>query len=404
MSQKHYERLILTYFSKFSEALPKFQRRIDRIDAQKITKENKALWGYLACGDVDGINLLDPEFRLASVGSDLRFDESVGDWFKALEKAIQAATVRKAMKEMAKGLDADPEGFLEAMGQLKSEMAIEQKSEWAALSGVVDSGSHKEAIKRVGFGLSALDNLAGGGAPKGRLTIIAARPGVGKSAISVSSSVARAELGAKTAVLSLEMDAGEYALRAISTIESVSQGEAVRLKRFKDLTGPSLSRIFVLDMEDSEFLKIQRAIRNIVMAEPQVDMVFIDYLQLISEPRVRENRNLEMTSIVQNLHRLAKSLKVSIVALSQLSRDVDGKNSRPMLKDLRESGAIEQAAAMAAFIHDPNPNRPDSRVPHNKEIVIRKNRSGPLGYCEIGFIPNRAQFLSGSYEMAGVLV
>ncbi|OME80920.1 replicative DNA helicase [Paenibacillus pabuli] len=237
------------------------------------------------------------------------------------------------------------------------------------------------------------------------LIIIAARPSVGKTAFALNIAQFAALKGKeKVAVFSLEMSAEQLALRMISAEGNV---EANRIRtgflRGEDwdkatnaIASLGETNLFI---DDSAALTAQGIINKCRRLKQKfgLDMVVIDYLQLISGEKGKENRQQEVTDISRKLKQLARELHIPVIALSQLNRAVEQRqDKRPMMSDLRESGAIEQDADIVAFLHREDYYDAETEKKNIIEIIIAKQRNGPVGTVELVFMKDYNKF--ANYE------
>lgn len=256
-------------------------------------------------------------------------------------------------------------------------------------------------------GFKEIDEKTGGLQP-GELIILAARPSMGKTALALNMGRNAAVLqDKKVAVFSLEMTAQALVLRLLSAeaeldaskfrsgyISGVDYGKLQRAAtqlQSADLWIDDSGTITVLEMK----AKCRR-----MKAERGLDLVIVDYLQLAHGDSRTERREQEISEISRGLKALAKELDIPVMALSQLNRGPEnrtGREKRPMLSDLRESGAIEQDADVIAFIYrDEVYNREDESVRGLAEFIIAKQRNGPTGTVELSFQSRFARFLDRS--------
>ncbi len=243
------------------------------------------------------------------------------------------------------------------------------------------------------IGFSDFDNKTSGLQPSD-LIIIAARPSMGKTSLALD--IARyASLHANiaTAMFSLEMSKEQLGMRMLCAEARVNSSK-LRTGYLASSDWPRLSqageklanaKIFIDDSGALSLLDVRARARRLAAEEP-LGLVIIDYLQLMQSRGKTESRQLEVSEISRGLKSLAKEINVPVVALSQLSRAVESRtDKRPMLSDLRESGSIEQDADVVAFIYRDevyNPDTPDAGV---AEILIRKQRNGPIGDIRLQF-------------------
>ncbi|WP_429351292.1 replicative DNA helicase [Paenibacillus sp. 4624] len=237
------------------------------------------------------------------------------------------------------------------------------------------------------------------------LIIVAARPSVGKTAFALNIAQHAANEGKKkVAVFSLEMSSSQLALRMISAEENV---DANRIRtgflRAEDWDKATRA-IGVLGetnlfIDDSASLTAQGIINKCRRLKQKfgLDMVVIDYLQLISGDKGKENRQQEVTDISRKLKQLARELHIPVIALSQLNRGVEQRqDKRPMMSDLRESGAIEQDADIVAFLHREDYYDAETEKKNIIEVIIAKQRNGPVGTVELVFLKQFNKF--ANYE------
>ncbi len=258
-----------------------------------------------------------------------------------------------------------------------------------------------EAIETgVMSGFKGIDNLLGGFQPSD-LIILAARPSMGKTGLALAMGLNAAQMHKKTiGVFSLEMAKEQLVDRMFSNLLQV---DLWKLQKGK-LTDAEFSRmgktmdelsalpIFIDDTVDSSIAALRAKSRRLQM-EHGLDMIIIDYLQLMStgNAQMALNRVNEISEISRSLKALARELHIPIIALSQLSRSVETRHDkRPIMSDLRDSGAIEQDADVIIMIYrDEYYNGPDEENRDITEIHVRKHRNGPVGECKLRF--DRAQ-------------
>ncbi|MCZ6508053.1 MAG: replicative DNA helicase [Acidobacteria bacterium] len=255
----------------------------------------------------------------------------------------------------------------------------------------------------VATGYTDLDKMTLGFHP-GNLIILAARPGVGKTslALNIAQHVALRE-DKSVGIFSLEMSREELALRILSAEANVEfhrmrSGHLTTkqwsrlLKTVKSMTG---KRLYIDDSANPSLLEVASKTRRL-KAEKGLDLMVLDYLQLMEAGGRYENRNLEISAITRHLKQLAKELNIPILCLSQLSRRPEqrGKDHRPLLSDLRESGSIEQDADLVMFIYRDDMYNKDSEHPGEAELIISKHRNGRTGTVDLVFLGEMTKFLN----------
>ncbi len=275
----------------------------------------------------------------------------------------------------------------------------------------------KGMVTGVPTGFNKLDELTSGFQP-GELIIVAGRPSMGKTAFCLN--VARnAAVDAMVPVgfFSLEMSNQQLAMRLLCA-EARVDAHGVRTGHLADNQWQKLSMcvgnlaeapIYIDDSSAISTLELRAKARRL-KKEKNVGMIIVDYLQLMQGPRNAESRQQEISTITRSLKALSKELDMPVIVLSQLSRAVEvrGGERRPLLSDLRESGAIEQDADVVLFIYRSEfygkamDDHGDS-LEGKAEVIIGKQRNGPVGTVHLSFIKQWAKFENAAYEedMAG---
>ncbi|MFA5513094.1 MAG: replicative DNA helicase [Candidatus Kapaibacterium sp.] len=269
----------------------------------------------------------------------------------------------------------------------------------------------EKGLTGVTSGFKELDHMLGG-FQKSDLIIVAARPSMGKTALALS--IARnAAVGHNipVAVFSIEMSSMQLVIRLLSSEARIDQQKlrTGRISQEEDgwIVG-GLSRLSnaPIYIDDSPMLSIMelRAKCRRLKAEHQVQLVIVDYLQLITAPK-SDSREREISLISSSLKQIAKELDIPVIALAQLNRSVESRtDKRPMLSDLRESGSIEQDADVVMFVNRPEVYGQLTYDDANKtptegtaELIIGKQRNGPTGTCRVAFQKNYARFENLAY-------
>ncbi|MGC9362322.1 MAG: replicative DNA helicase [Candidatus Syntrophosphaera sp.] len=265
--------------------------------------------------------------------------------------------------------------------------------------------STKVPVVGVSSGYGDLDKITGGFRP-GQFIIIAARPAMGKTSLALNiASHAAVDLNKKVAVFTMEMAADEVIMRMFSSASEVNmdamlkgygmnEEKLIRIMQASDVL--SKKKIFIDESGTNTPLEIRAKTRRLAAELGGVDLVIIDYLQLMTLPRDKDNRQQEIAEISRSLKILAKDMKIPVVALSQLNRLLESReDKRPRLADLRESGAIEQDADLVMFIYrDEYYYKDKSEKQGIAEIIVGKNRHGATGHTELSFVPEYTQFRS----------
>jgi replicative DNA helicase len=258
-----------------------------------------------------------------------------------------------------------------------------------------------DAITGLPTGFIDLDRRLTGLQPSD-LILIAARPSMGKTAFVLNMAEYLAFRKQKgVALFSLEMSK-EQLINRLFAMEAAVDSQKIRTGKIKDSDWESLiesattigeSKLIIDDTPGISISELRTRCRKYKL-EYEVDIVIIDYLQLMSASGRRfESRQQEITEISRSLKALARELKVPIVALSQLSRGPESRqDKRPMLSDLRESGAIEQDADVVMFIYRDEYYNKDSEYKNQAEIIVAKQRNGPIGTVNLVWLPNYTKF------------
>lgn len=252
-------------------------------------------------------------------------------------------------------------------------------------------------ITGVPTGFIDLDKMTSG-LQLGDLIIIASRPSIGKTAfaINIGENVA-IDSGLPVAVFSMEMGGAQLAMRMLGSIGRLDQ-HRLRTGRLNDEDWPRLTHA-IQKMNDAQFyidetpaltpIELRARARRLARQCGKLGLIIIDYLQLMSgnNTNFAENRASEISEISRNLKGLAKELNCPVIALSQLNRSLEQRpNKRPIMSDLRESGAIEQDADVILFIYRDEVYNPDSPDKGTAEIIIGKQRNGPIGSIRLAFL------------------
>ncbi|HZT14680.1 MAG TPA: replicative DNA helicase [Gaiellaceae bacterium] len=251
-------------------------------------------------------------------------------------------------------------------------------------------------------GFRDLDRLTSGFQP-GNLVIVAARPSMGKSALALCMAANVAVRHAKpVALFTLEMSKSEVTQRLMCA-EGKVESQRLRTGKLATDDWPRLTAacsklnkapIYVDDTGSITMMEIRSKLRRLKMKEPELGLVIVDYLQLMTSGTTVENRVQEVSQISRSLKVLARELDVPIVALSQLSRAVEQRHDkRPILSDLRESGSIEQDADLVLFVYrDEYYNPEDTESAGIAELILAKHRNGPTGTEKLAFQKRYAKF------------
>jgi replicative DNA helicase len=250
-------------------------------------------------------------------------------------------------------------------------------------------------------GFNDFDELTSGLQPSD-LIIVAGRPSMGKTSFAMNMAENIAIKGDKpVAVFSMEMPGDQLAMRMMSSLGRIDQHK-VRTGKLDDDEWPRLTsainilaeaRLFIDDTPAMTPTEVRARARRLTREQGQLGLIVLDYLQLMQAPGSGENRVAEISQISRSLKALAKELDVPVVALSQLNRNLEQRpNKRPVMSDLRESGSIEQDADVIVFIYRDEVYNEDSPDKGCAEIIIGKQRNGPIGTTRLTFLGQYTRF------------
>ncbi len=255
------------------------------------------------------------------------------------------------------------------------------------------------SVSGLASGYKELDELTSGFQPAD-LIIIAARPSMGKTTLAMNMVENVAKKSNRVMVFSLEMPKDQLMERSVASVGRINSNH-IRKGTFSILEEAKLvhametlsSMDIVID--DQGGLTINQLRSRAIKAhrEKPLSMIMVDYLQLMRVPNSSGNKNNDITEISNGLKRIAKELNIPVVALSQLSRNLESRaDKRPINSDLRESGAIEQDADLILFVYRDEIYNPDSEDKGVAEIIIGKQRNGPLGTVKLNFVGHESRF------------
>ncbi|KRM24285.1 replicative DNA helicase [Latilactobacillus graminis] len=354
------------------------------------------------------------------------------------EKAMLRRLIQTAQNIVAKGYaqDEDVTDILDAAEKEIMDVSEQQnKAGFKSISDVLTSSieqidklyQNEEDITGLSTGYRDLDKITAG-LHEDELIILAARPGVGKTAFVLN--IAQ-NIGTKTneniAIFSLEMGAEQLVNRMLCAEGSIDANH-LRTGQLNELEWQNLivamgslskANIYIDDTPGVKMAEIRAKCRRLAKEKGSLGLIVIDYLQLI-EGSGQENRQQEVSAISRQLKKLAKELRVPVIALSQLSRGVEQRqDKRPVLSDIRESGSIEQDADIVAFLYRddyyrdepgedsddfdtgnapaPSPQHSDDADVGEVEVIIEKNRAGARGTVKLLFVKTFNKFSSISY-------
>lgn len=370
---------------------------------------------------VDGVLLHDRTRELPNVRAELdalEFHPSVLDLepLCAHLRALSAAraTVRACAEVLADGYaigGGDPEHFLDgAAKRLVAAMSKRQErtTRVELAEAMHDSVAALDQPTEVGTPtlLRALDYMLGG-LKRGKVYVIAGRPGMGKSALAMQCAEAAAISDRQAVMFSLEMGTSEIASRMLSgrtgiTVSDMQSG-ALRDESMRRVmqSADVLSKL-PMALCDKAFSieEIRRSVRSAHVRTP-LGLVVVDYLQLVRSAQRFGNREQEVSHISRELKLIAQEFEIPVIAVSQLNRMAEARaEKRPLLSDLRESGSIEQDADVVLLLYRPGYYEPQKHSKTACEIIVAKHRGGPVGIVEVEFTPEFTRFSDATKSWA----
>lgn len=344
-----------------------------------------------------------------------------------IEKAVLRKLINAATDIVKSGYEGQNEAFSLLDQAEQSIFAISQqnlKKSYRPIKDIIKETfeaidkfhRRKGQVTGVPSGFKDLDKLTSG-FQSGELIIVAGRPSMGKTAFCLNiARNASVEHHTPVAIFSLEMANHQLGMRLLCS-EARIDSHSLRTGYIRDEDWSKLSTcvgelseapIFIDDTPAIGILELRAKARRL-KAQHNIGLIIIDYLQLMVGPANVENRQQEISAISRSLKALAKELDFPVIALSQLSRAVEmrGRDKKPILSDLRESGALEQDADMVIFIYRDDVYHPggDDQNPEEKgtaEIIIGKQRNGPTGIVKLAFIHEYTRFENLAHEYEGV--
>ncbi len=337
---------------------------------------------------------------------------------KYIARRLVQAAEHIAQKSLEQNVDTDAlvldaERLIFDIAQKKEHRDIKLLSDLLTegMNVIQDSFKNRGLLTGIPTGYKNLDNLTGG-FQKSDLIIIAARPSVGKTSLALNiASYASRPLAAKKAypvlLFSLEMSKEQIVQRMLCTEAGVTS-EKIRRGFLSNRNWDDLFRaaqkltdsvIYLDDTPGISVLELRAKAMRLKVKVPELSMIVVDYLQLMTGRARIESRQQEISEISRSLKALARELKIPVVALSQLNRQVEqrGPDARPKLSDLRESGALEQDADVIIFLHRPSAEPGKENIPTTTdnvyEIIVAKHRNGPTDTVKLAFIKDYTRFV-----------
>ena len=280
-----------------------------------------------------------------------------------------------------------------------------------ALKAVSDSlmAPNDGTLRGIPSGISGLDKLTGG-FQRSDLIVVAARPGMGKTAFALQVALhAAAQNQVPIGFFSLEMSSEQLVHRLLANQAGVDSlrirdrtlGDDQMNRVVKALSDLSEYPVLIDDTPAMTIMQLRSKVRRLYL-EHEVGLVVVDYLQLLRGTGRRDNRVQEVTEITSTLKELARELRVPLIACAQLSRAAEARdNPTPRLSDLRESGSIEQDADIVLLLHEPQQqDDPSAFKPRDVRLTVAKHRNGPVGAVDLRFMGWRGQFREPEQQLA----
>jgi replicative DNA helicase len=394
------------------KAIKRLYAKFDPVDTHTVAVELRRTEEIESAGGL---------YRLTTLTNGITTSASVEKWARIVqEMAIKRQVISVGNEMVGAGFDETKDCFDILEAAEKSLMQIGEhgtKHDFVRIDRLIgDATKEIESISQQGFtgipsGFTELDRITGGW-QKTDFVILAGRPGMGKTALALR--VARnaaVDWKKPIAIFSLEMSELQLTKRLLSgeteiEHEKFKHGnlDSNEWRQFNESIGKlAESHIYVDDTPSATLFDIRAKARRMKMRHG-IEMILIDYLQLVRGEREKNgNREQEISSIARGMKALAKELDVPVIALSQLSRECEKRaDKRPLLSDLRESGAIEQDADMVVFLYRPEYYKisewqDGSPTNGQAEVIIAKHRNGALGEARIKFVPEFVQFRELDY-------
>lgn len=320
-----------------------------------------------------GTDIADSAFNSGERGSKEILDEAESAVFKIAEQGSKQGQAFKPIKSLLK----------------------------ATLSHIDEMSKNDSAITGMASGYADLDAMTAG-FQKGDLVIVAGRPSMGKTTFSMNiAEYAAISTKKPVAVFSMEMPGEQLTMRMLSSMGRVDQGR-LRTGKLTDDDWPRVAQAVKMFSEVPMFIddsaalsptEVRARARRLAREHGQLGLIVLDYLQLMQGSGKSDNRTAEVSEISRSLKALAKELEVPVIVLSQLNRSLEQRpNKRPIMSDLRESGAIEQDADIIIFIYRDEVYNPETADKGVAEIIIAKQRNGPIGTTRLTFLGKYTRF------------
>lgn len=395
---------------KIFEAIKTLKEKLISIDMTTVTEELENKKQLKQIGGVEYLTeIINFVPTAANIDEYIRIVEEKAILRRLIEEATQIVSSGYNQEEdISEVLDNAEKKILNVVKTKKGtefrsigEVLLKTQSDLEKLS------QQKGEITGIPTGFYDLDKVTSG-LHENELIIIAARPAMGKTAFALNLATNMAMLSKKTvALFNMEMGAEQLASRMLSSTGQID-GYKMRTGKFEHqdwkrineaISKLSDTKFYIDDTPGMTVSEIKAKCRRLSSSEDGLDVVIIDYLQLISGgSRYAGNRQQEVSEISRSLKTLAMELEIPVIALAQLSRTVEGReDKRPLLSDLRESGSIEQDADIVAFLYRDDYYNKESAIDENtskSEFILAKHRNGPTTTVDLIFKRNTSTFVN----------
>ncbi|MCD4817922.1 MAG: replicative DNA helicase [Candidatus Cloacimonetes bacterium] len=272
------------------------------------------------------------------------------------------------------------------------------------LQQIVETEKEETSIVGISTGFKSLDRISGG-FRKGQFIVLASRPAMGKTSLALNMALNSALYhDKKIAIFTIDMKIDELLMKMLSSASEVSLKDMENGIRLTDKKKERITKVAEILSEKEIYFddnrvatvsEIREKIHQLKAEIGGLDMVIIDYLQLMNSNRRYKTRQEEISEISRNLKALAKESELPIIVLSQLNRSLESRtDKRPILSDLSGSGAIEQDADIVMFVYREVVYNEKTETPHRAEILVKKNKLGPIGTVCLFFKPEFTSFSS----------
>jgi len=391
------------------ETVVELNKRLKRIDLVTL-KDELEKSGHLE--DIGGlVYLITLQEEIPSVGLIEQHAQMIKEK-SVLRELINSATdiITNCYAQKEKDIDAvldEAEKIIFNISNKRASSSFVQLNIWLkkTFQHLSDIKSHAKGVTGIPTGYTKLDKMTSG-LQNGDLIVLAGRPSMGKTGLGLNIAMQAALNGFAIGFFSLEMAAEQLTLRLLSSESGIAhhniRNATITSNEWVELTNIAAKlaqmKIFIDDTAEQSILDIRAKARKL-KAEHNLQFLVIDYLQLLHSNRRHENRHQEVSEISRSLKALAKELNIPVLALSQLSCAVDSRvDKRPMLSDLRESGAIEQDADVIMFLYHDIVYNAEAENPALAELIIGKQRNGPTGTVYMNFLRELTKFEDGDFD------